>query len=256
MINKLSRRILLSVLGDEKYLRLVSSVFLKLYHAKLVKKKYPEMYLLGNFIKEGFTCIDIGANVGYYSIPMAELSGKSGKVYSVEPIPLFRKILSANLKRYRSGDRVEIIPYALGDKDNETLTMGTPSVDGLIHFGYTKVLSEESKKIKSIYSVKSFTPETLFKDLHQLHFVKCDVEGYENHVIPHFENIIKKFRPVLQIEICSDENRKLIFRMLEGLGYKAFYFGNEKLNPVEVNSVSQIEKCDFYFIPDNQNIKS
>ena len=256
MINNLARRILLSILGDEKYLHLVSRVFLKLYHLKLINKKYPELYLLRNFVKEGSICIDIGANLGYYSIPMAELSGALGKVYAVEPVPLFRKILSYNLKRYRLTERVEIIAYALGDKDNETLTMGTPSVDGLTHFGYTKVLSEESKKIKSVYLVKSFTPETLFKDLHQLQFIKCDVEGYENHVIPHFENIIKKFRPVLQIEICSEENRKLIFKMLKELGYKVFYFGNEKLNPIELNSASQIEKCDFYFIPNNQNIKS
>ena len=212
--------------------------------------------MLGDFIKEGNTCIDIGANVGYYSLPMAELSGKSGKVYTVEPIALFRQILSSNLKRYGVLDRVEIVPYALGDKDNETLTMGTPSVDGLIHFGYTKVLSENDKEIKSTYTVKVFTPETLFKDLEQLHFIKCDVEGYENHVIPHFESIIRKFKPVLQIEICPEENRKTIFNMLENLGYQIFYYDSNKLNQIDSASALKIEKCDFYFLPNEQSSKS
>jgi FkbM family methyltransferase len=250
MINNIIRRILLFVLGDEKYLHFVSRVFLKLYHLNLIKKNYPEMYMLRNFIKEGSTCIDIGANLGYYTIPMAELSGRSGKVYSVEPVPLFRKILSANLKHYGLSEGVEIIPYALGEKDNDTLTMGTPSVDGLIHFGYTKVLSSNDTGIKSTYTVKVCTPETIFGNLTQLHFIKCDVEGYENHIIPYFENIIRKFKPILQIEVCSEENRKIIFSILENLEYQAFYYNTNKLIPVDITSASQIEKCDFYFIPD------
>jgi FkbM family methyltransferase len=256
MVNRIIRRVLLSLLGDERYLYLVSRVFLILYRLNLLRNKYPEIYMLDNLIKEGNTCIDIGANVGYYSIPMAELSGKSGKVYAIEPIPMFRKILVTNLKRYGLSERVEIIPYALGDKDNETLTMGTPSVDGLVHFGYTKVLSDNDKGIKSTYTVKMFTPETIFKDLEQLHFIKCDVEGYESHVIPHFKNIIRKFKPVLQIEICPEENRKTIFHLLENVGYKIFYYDSNKLNRIDSTAVLEIEKCDFYFLPNEQSSKS
>jgi FkbM family methyltransferase len=222
-----------------------------LYHFRLLRRKYPEMYKLNDFIKEGYVCIDIGANVGYYSIPMAELAGKSGKVYAVEPIPLFRQVLSNNIKRYEIIDRIEIIPYALGDKDNETLTMGTPSVDGLVHFGYTKVLSNNDKGIKSTYTVKMFTPETIFKDLNQLNFIKCDVEGFENHIIPHFKNIINKYKPVIQIEICIKENKELIFKLLESHNYRAYHYDNDTLLLLDINLMSQIEKCDFYFLPQN-----
>jgi hypothetical protein len=107
MINKIIRQILLKIFGNEKYLTLVSNVFLRMYHSGKAKKKYPEMYLLSHFVKEGYTCIDLGANLGYYTIPLAELTGDSGKVYSVEPIKLLNYQVELKLYLMLSGKRME-----------------------------------------------------------------------------------------------------------------------------------------------------
>src|SRR4030066_501463 len=124
MINRIVRRALLKALGDKLYLSLVSNVFLKMYHSGKARKKYPEMYLLSKFVSEGNTCIDIGANIGYYSVPLAELVSESGKVFAVEPVELFRNVLRKNLQRYKIENRVEIIPFALGNTDDEEIEMG------------------------------------------------------------------------------------------------------------------------------------
>ena len=247
MTNRIVQRILLTALGNEKYLSLVSNVFLRMYHLGRAKEKYPEMYLLNKLVSEGNTCIDIGANIGYYSVPLAELVGKSGKVFAVEPVELFRNVLLKNLKRYKIENRVEIIPYALGNTDDKEIMMGTPVVDGLVHFGYTKVLSSDEDKLKNRYKVKVHRPQTVFKNLNNLHFIKCDIEGYEGKVIPEFLEIIEKFKPSLQIEICSKRNREIIIDLLKPLDYSVFYFLNSKLFELKKIEDNIENSCDLYF---------
>src|SRR3989339_1324581 len=247
MIDRVIRKTLLKTLGDKKYLFLVSNVFLRMYHSGKTRKKYPEMYLLNKFVSEGNTCIDIGANIGYYSVPLAELVGKSGKVYAVEPVELFRNVLTKNLKRNKEENRVEVIPYALGNIDDEEIEMGTPEVDGLVHFGYTKVLSSGESRVRNRYKVKIHRPNTIFSDLNELHFIKCDIEGYEDKVIPEFSDIIKKFKPTLQIEICSKRNREIIIDLLKPLNYKVFYYLNNKLFELKKKEDNIENSCDLYF---------
>jgi FkbM family methyltransferase len=247
MTNLIVQRLLLKTLGNEKYLSLVGNVFLRMYHLGIGKKKYSEMYLLNRLVGEGNTCIDIGANIGYYSVPLAELVCKSGKVFAVEPVELFRNVLLKNLKRYKIENRVEIIPYAFGNTDDQEISMGTPVVDGLVHFGYTKVLSSNEDKLRNTYKVKIHRPQTIFKDLNELHFVKCDIEGYEGKVIPEFFDIIKKFKPSLQIEICPEINRKIIIDLLKPFDYSVFYYLDNKLFELKKIEDNIGNSCDLYF---------
>ena len=48
---------------------------------------------MASIIKPGDVCIDIGANFGYYSILMAQLTGEGGKTIAVEPNPNLAKLL-------------------------------------------------------------------------------------------------------------------------------------------------------------------
>ena len=250
MNNRFVQKILLTTLGNEKYLSLVSNVFLKMYHLGMTKEKYPEMNLLNRFVSEGYTCIDIGANIGYYSVPLAELVGRSGKVFAVEPIEIFRNVLKNNLKRYKVHNNVEIVPFALGNTDDEELEMGTPEVNGLVHFGYTKILSSEEYKLRETYKVKIHRPQTIFKDLSTLHFIKCDVEGYEGIVITEFYDLIKKFKPTLQIEICPVRNREMLIDLLKPLGYSVYYYLNDKFFELKKVEDNTKKSCDVYFFQD------
>jgi len=250
MLNGIVRRILYRILGDKNYLSLVSNVFLRMYHSGKARKKYPEMYLLNRFVSEGNTCIDIGANLGYYTIPLAGLVGNSGKVIAVEPVELFREVLKKNLSKYNVTGITEIVPYALGDVDGKEIEMGTPEVDGLIHFGYTRILTQETVKykIRNTYKATVFRPRTIFNGLTALHFIKCDIEGAERSVIPEFLEIIKKFRPQLQIEITSEENRKIIIDLLNKFEYRVFYYLNDRLIEL-INYDDNIgEGKDLYFL--------
>ena len=47
-------------------------------------------------VKPGDTCMDVGANIGYFTAIMARLAGKSGKVFSFEPVPETFVVLKRN----------------------------------------------------------------------------------------------------------------------------------------------------------------
>jgi FkbM family methyltransferase len=210
-----------------------------------LKKKYPELFYLQKIIKPGYVCIDIGANMGYYSTFLSRLAGSEGKVYSVEPIPMFVDLLKLNLRS--TGIRnVEVLPYALGEK-NTTVKMGTPLVDGLIHHGMTKVASLSDEKYAQEYNVEMKVPDELFSNLTRLDFIKCDIEGYEHYVFSNMVNTITKFKPMIQTELNDAAGRQKVVELLTGIGYTVSSLSENKLVPLtnaEINSHSS----DFYFL--------
>ena len=88
---------------------------------------YTKLLRLQNTVKNGWHCIDIGANLGYVTIPLSHLCGTEGKVIAVEPIKMFVELLKTYIKKYGINN-VEILNYALGKSDIEKIIMGTPVI--------------------------------------------------------------------------------------------------------------------------------
>ncbi|WP_020532931.1 FkbM family methyltransferase [Flexithrix dorotheae] len=246
----LLRKLLLAVFSFEKYLRIISYIFLKTFVHKIYLKEHYQVKFLSKMIKDGDYCIDIGANLGYFSIPISQLIGKSGKLFSIEPVELFREVLLRNVA-YFSGDNVEVMPYALGEEDEKEIMLGTPNVDGVIRHGRTEVLENTEENTDLAYQHKAvmMKPETLFSDLPRLNFIKCDVEGYELHIIPHFLSLIEKFRPILEIEIDPLSHKLEIIDMLSPLKYSAFFLKDEQLIPFQKGNSAHEEEIELYFFP-------
>jgi FkbM family methyltransferase len=240
---RLIRKFLAGLLGTKSYLGLVSSVYIRLVRLGFFRGKYPELFFLNQIIRKGDVCIDLGANVGYYSTRLSELTGEEGKVYAVEPVLLFRDLLKKNLERFNC-DNVQIVPYALG-AENKSIRMGTPEVNGVFRHGLTRVIGEEQEQYAQTYEVEMRVPDELFKDLERLDFVKCDVEGYETHIFPYFMKTIGRFRPLIQMEISSEENRRLLFQLLEG--YAVYGLRNGSLSEMSREEALQYNEGDFYF---------
>ena len=49
-------------------------------------------------LRPGDTCVDVGANIGYYSLLAAQIAGPSGRVYAVEQEPNTYGILHSNIQ--------------------------------------------------------------------------------------------------------------------------------------------------------------
>jgi FkbM family methyltransferase len=217
---------LLKILGQEKYLRLTSTVFFVAYQNGLLRNNpaYFTHYMATRFIQPGFTVIDIGANLGYYSCLLAAKTGLRGKVLSVEPIEIYRRILVKNTAEL---PQVSILPYALGETEG-TLKMGNPSQDKHRH-GLMRVLKDDEAG-KDFYEVPVKNPLSLFSEVEKIDYIKCDIEGYEVPVIPAMKPLIEKHRPLMQVE-TEGENKMLLMQLFEGLNYRTFYAFHDNLVP-------------------------
>jgi precorrin-6B methylase 2 len=67
-----------------------------LYHALSKREDDVEDFILNN-LKPGDTFIDVGANIGYYTILASKLVGVNGRVLAIEPVPQTANILKINL---------------------------------------------------------------------------------------------------------------------------------------------------------------
>ncbi|MGB0522080.1 MAG: FkbM family methyltransferase [Flammeovirgaceae bacterium] len=241
------RKLLINLLGFEKYLRLISRVFILTYLARIYLKEHFQVRFLKHLVKPGDTCLDIGANLGYFSVPLSHLVGAKGKVFSVEPVPLFREVLMRNVGYHGKGN-VQIVPYALGDKDDVVIKMGTPKVDGVIRHGRTEVIEAPNADTAHMHEATMFTPKTLFGNLEQLHFVKCDVEGYEIYIIPQFLEIFAKYQPIIEIEVGPQENKELICKLLAEIGYHPHFMLDNQLYAFEIDQEAHQPHFELYFL--------
>lgn len=244
---KLVRKILLKILGLKGFIKFISRIYILLVQKGFLKKQYPELFYLNTIVNKGSTCIDIGANVGYYSTMLSRIVGEEGKVFAIEPIPMFVEIWRNNVKR--SGVKnLEMFPYALG-AENITVQMGIPQYNGVVHHGMTKITSTGDADYVKTFDVEMRIPNELFKNINRLDFIKCDVEGYESEVFSNMIDIIEKFKPKVQSELGGLENRMKVISIFRKLNYSVnILSANNKLVEVNDEQIKSTNK-DFYFIP-------
>jgi FkbM family methyltransferase len=206
--------------------------FILLYKSGLLRlfRNFDTHYLAARLVTRGDSILDIGANVGYFSFIFASNTGPSGKVLSVEPIPVYRMVLEKNLNRFNN---VKIIPYALGDKDGK-VKMGIPTGDATRH-GLTKVMGKGDNFVGLEWEIEIKSTEELFKNEERVDYIKCDIEGYEDRVMSGLYGIIEKFKPIIQIEV-SGNNFIEINNRLKILGYKPYIARKRFLEPLFAES--------------------
>ncbi len=243
---KIIKNILFKFFGLKTYLKIVSSSYLFLIKLGYGKTLYPELHKLKDLIKPGFHCIDIGANMGYYSVFLSKYCGINGKVFAVEPVPLFCEIWKINTKKCANNNLI-LLNYALGEKESQ-VEMGMPFVKGEIHHGMTKVISNNKEEYIEKFKVEMKIPDLLFTEIPKIDFIKIDVEGYESLVFENMLGTINKHKPLIQSELSGIENRNKVISTLENIGYKTCILTNNNIVEIEKSNIENYNK-DFYFKP-------
>lgn len=177
------------------------------------------VYHLPQLVKQGDKVIDIGANLGYYTCPLADLVGEEGRVYAVEPVPVIFSVLKRNVGKRRN---VELLNYALGEQER-TIEMANDSVASAGYFGTGRNFVSEGELSKDAvrFTAQMQRGSELFGGMEKIDFIKCDIEGYERVVLPELRPLIEKFHPTVLVE-TDGESRQQMIRMFTELGYSAY----------------------------------
>jgi FkbM family methyltransferase len=243
------KKLIFKTFSFTMYLRIVSRFYFLLYNTGFLRNnvRYKYHYFLKNLINTNDVVIDIGANLGYYTIPFAKWVGPGGFVYAVEPVRQVRVVLKNHIGKRRN---IKLLPYALGS-ENKNIRMGNNTIaeKGIIATGSHFVLEKDDTALNE-FSAEMKRGSELFKNLEKLDLIKCDVEGYETVIIPEMESILTKHKPTMLIE-TKNEKRVFLLNYLLERGFKGYILENKKLIPAD-NSEEKTED-DIIFIH-NSNI--
>ena len=220
-MGKLFHRLLYRLLSLEGYLRVVSRLFF-LTRALGIGRRGRALeynYHLQQLVKEGDTVIDIGANLGYYTRPLADIVGAEGSVYAVEPVPVIFDVLKRNVAGRKN---VTLLNYALGSEER-TIEMANDSVAAAGYFGTGRnFVSDGELSGEAIrFTAQMVRGGKLFAEIGKIDFIKCDIEGYERVVIPELRPLIERHHPTVLIETDGDTRHEII-KMFTEMGYRAY----------------------------------
>lgn len=147
-------------------------------------------------LKPGYTFIDCGANIGYFSIQAGGLVGNEGKVVSIEANPITYQLLERNLKANQFGIPIHC---ALTSQTGE-VELFMPS-DGDVYSSLRKGGLVKGDSIRA-FKVQGRSLDEVVKDLalSRVDVVKIDIEGAEIDVLRSARHLLSTFRPVLIVE--------------------------------------------------------
>jgi FkbM family methyltransferase len=206
-------------------------------------QEFEDMSFLLHFLREPDLFMDIGANIGSFSILASSETGAS--TFAFEPIPETYKMLENNIYINNIQDKVKLYNKGVGEK-NETLNF-TTCYDVINHVALQNGPNTVGVEILTLNDIcRNNIPSLL----------KIDVEGFEYHVIKGAGNILP--RPELKaiiIELNGSGKRygiddTVIHELLLKYGFKSYkYFPFqrklEEINYLGSDNTIYIRDLDF-----------
>jgi FkbM family methyltransferase len=174
-----------------------------------------ELAELLRVVARGDTVIDVGANIGMITVPLALATHDDGLVVALEPLPDNVRRLRANLER-NALSNVRVVEAAAGPVDG-VATLHTArdaafgSLDAVVKY---RAASEIEVPLRSLDSVWQELGEP------RVSLVKIDVEGTELDVLRGATALLTRDRPALLVEADPGERAAAVRECLAGMGYR------------------------------------
>jgi len=146
--------------------------------------------LLKGVLKEGYTFIDVGANIGYFSVLAGKAVGRTGRVYAIEPfqrsLGRLRRNVEINLL-----SNVTVVPYAAWKEEGiMRLYVSDLGEDR------NSLLPTKTEAFKKSESVRTMKLDSVIPTGDSRVVMKLDVEGAEPQVLLGAARLLKSRRVV------------------------------------------------------------
>lgn len=120
--------------------------------------------------------LDIGANIGYYTLQAAKLMKNEGIIYAIEPIPDNVKLLCKNIALNKFNN-ISVHQLAIGDKN------GKAEIFCHDFRNYASILPSKWQTYSKTMTIPISTMDNFLKDKAIPDIIRMDVEGYELHIL-------------------------------------------------------------------------
>ena len=149
-------------------------------------------------LNKGDVVIDVGANIVYYTLMMAQRVGPTGRVYAFEPDPTNRAILTKNVQENHL-DNVIISASAIGKTAGPAQLYLSEE-----NYGDHRLFadSDENTQRKQLPIQTDTLDHVFMVELPQqrINLIKSDTQGFEPYVIQGAENVLQQHKPTLFFE--------------------------------------------------------
>lgn len=175
----------------------------------------PEFDRLSEWIGPGDWVLDVGANIGQYTLEMSRIVGREGRVIAFEPIPETFSVLVGNMVFSRV-DNVTALNLAVSDQV-DVVTMRIPRFSsGLENFYQARIVKPKDSVVGHNCRVLTVRLDNFGLDK-RVSLVKVDAEGHEASVLAGMQKLIERDMPVLILECPSETLNASLF----DLGYRS-----------------------------------
>ena len=197
----------------------------------------PEIAFLRSLVRPNDCVVDVGANVGAYTVPLARLVRPKGLVFAFEPIPATCRTLKVCVFALGLSRQVRLFQVAVSDAVGEVM-MAVPSFDdGGLNFYQAAIVGGATN------GPHLRVPAVRLDDIDELRkvplaFLKVDAEGHDSRVLGGAMELIARARPVIFVESPpgseSDSSTAVgVGGRLRRLGYEPFVLDGGRLRRVE-----------------------
>lgn len=169
-------------------------------------------------VKQGYTVVEIGANIGYYALMESRLVGSKGRIYAIEPSPGNFRNLKKNIE-LNGYKNIESFELGIGDKK------GTAKIFISPHSNLSSLVVQKNKKVIDTVDIKISTLDEFLKGKKSPDFIRMDVEGYEYNIIRGMKNILRSKKPMkifieLHPHIMGRGKTEYVLKTLEANGFE------------------------------------
>jgi len=213
---------------------------------KLMKIRYLNNYYLDKQkryfqsigISDKATIIDIGANIGYYSL-MYSLIMPGSDIFSFEPSRVNFSYLRyhanqrKNIQVYNYGfhDKKEVVDIQMPSSVQNPSTLRAKDNTGLLSiYG---ISGDHSEAIELVTLDEKVINEKIINK--PISFIKIDVEGNELRVLKGAKRTLDLYKPILEIELnrhallMADTNPEAIIQLMKDEGYLPHIYKDGKI---------------------------
>jgi FkbM family methyltransferase len=155
-----------------------------------------EMWLtlfFASILKPGMTVIDVGANMGYYTVLFGDMVGPGGRVEAIEPVPATAELLRKSVELNGLAPFTRVRQAAAAERGGERVYVHVPA-------GEPKNAHLVGEDWGGALPVETISIDALAQDMERLDLIKIDVEGSEEAVINGALEAFRRFSPKVLLE--------------------------------------------------------